>query len=241
VAVATKNKILLFFGTIFLTVAGVASILVYMVTSEIEVNIAHNPNSIETQEANRKLKLFNEALAGKKPGFIRLNQTEINGFLQSRYGKPDKNKANAPVQLVKAGLLLRQTDLTFITWHKVSVFGMEFPVVWQRVVSPLRNKDGWRLSLDEMHLGKLSVPGDYWADVSHYFGSTDAAFEERKVWLASVPTVMISQNEISRTPELRLYTYIPVVRADGDPLAAPENLNTSSTGSTNTLTANLAQ
>jgi len=241
VAVATKSKILLFFVTIFLTVAGAASILVYMLTSDIDVNIAHNPNSIETQEANRKLKVFNEALAGKKPGFIRLNQAEINGFLQSRYAKQDKNKANPPVQLLKAGLLLRQTDLTFITWHKVTILGMDFPVVWQRVVSPQRTKDGWRLSLDEVRVGKISVPGEYWADVSHFLGSADKAFEERKVWLASVPTVMISQNEISRTPELRLYTYIPVIKSEGDPLAAPENLNTSATGSTNTLTANLAQ
>jgi len=137
VAVATKSKILLFFVTIFLTVAGAASILVYMLTSDIDVNIAHNPNSIETQEANRKLKVFNEALAGKKPGFIRLNQAEINGFLQSRYAKQDKNKANPPVQLLKAGLLLRQTDLTFITWHKVTILGMDFPVVVQ---------DHWKLS-----------------------------------------------------------------------------------------------
>src|SRR6185369_10095729 len=141
VAVATKNKIVLFLGMVFLTVAGAACILVYLVTGDIDVNIAHNPNSIEAQEANRKLKLFNEALTAKKPGFIRLNQAEINGFLQSRYGKPDKNKANAPVQLVKAGLLLRQSDLTFITWHKVSVFGMEFSVIWQRVVSPQRSNE----------------------------------------------------------------------------------------------------
>ncbi len=240
-AVATKNKILLSFGMIFLTLAGAACVLVYLLTSDIDVNIAHNPNSLEAQEASRKLKLFNEALMAKKPGFIRLNQAEINGFLQSRYGKPDKNKTNSQVQLVKAGLLLRQSDLTFITWQKVSLFGMEFPVVWQRVVSPQRNKEGWRLSLDEMHLGKISVPGDYWADVSRFLGSADAAFEERKVWLGSVPTAMISLNEISRAPELRLYTYIPVVKSEGDPLAAPENLNTSSTSSTNTLTANLAR
>jgi hypothetical protein len=241
VAVATKNKILLSFGLIFLTLAGAACVLVYLLTGDIDVDIAHNPNSLEAQEASRKLKLFNEALTAKRPGFIRLNQTEINGFLQSHYGKPDKNKGNAPVQLVKAGLLLRQSDITFITWHKVSILGMDFPVVWQRVVSPQRNKEGWRLSLDEMRLGKLSVPGDYWKDVSRFLGPADAAFEERKVWLASVPTAMISLNEISRSPELRLYTYIPVVKAEGDPLAAPENLNTPSVASTNTLTANLAQ
>src|SRR5689334_95447 len=171
---------------VFVTIAGSACVLVYMLTGDIDVNIAHNPNSIEAQEAGRKLKLFNEALTAKKPGFIRLNQAEINGFLQSRYGKPEKNKASAAVQLLKAGLLLRQSDLTFITWHKVAVFGMEFPVVWQRVVSPQRTKDGWRLSLDEMHVGKLTVPGEYWADVSHFLGTTDTSFEERKVWLANV-------------------------------------------------------
>jgi hypothetical protein len=32
-----------------------------------------------------------------------------------------------------------------------------------------------------------------------------------------------------------------VIKSEGDPLAAPENLNTSSAGSTNTLTANLTQ
>jgi hypothetical protein len=241
VAVATKNKILLFFGTVLVAVAGAACVLVYLVTGDIDVNIAHNPNSIEAQEAGRKLKLFNEALTAKKPGFIRLNQAEINGFLQSRYGKPDKSKASAQVQLVKAALLLRQSDLTFITWHKAAVFGMEFSMVWQRVVSPQRTKDGWRLSLDEMHLGKLTVPGEYWADVSHFLGVADTTFEERKMWLANVPTVMISQNEISRSPELRLYTYIPVVKTEGDPTGASDSLNTSSAASTNTLIANLAQ
>ncbi len=234
----TKNKILLSFGMMILMLGVAAGIFSYALLSDVEVNIAQNPNASDSLEAGRKLKLFGEAVAAKKQGFIRLSEAEINAFLHNRY-KSQKNRTNSPVQLVKAGVLLHQTDLTFITWQKLSLFGMEIPVVWQRLVSPQRTSDGWRLSLDEMRIGKITIPGDYWADVSRFLGGSDSAFEERKVWIANVPTVMLSHNEITRAPELRLYTYIPVIKSESDP-AASENLNTSAAGSTNVLTAQLA-
>jgi hypothetical protein len=234
-AVQTKNKIAFMLAMLILTVVGGACFFVYTLLGDIEVNIAQNPNSFETQEANRKLKAFNEAQAANKPGFVRLSEPEINGFLQSRYGKADKSRTNAPIHLIKAGVLLHQNDLTFITWHRVSVFGVDFHVVWQRLVSPQRTAGGWRLSLDEMRVGKLTIPGNYWDDVNHLLGACDAAFQERKVWLANVPTMMISHNEITRAPEIRLYSYVPVIRSEGDS-TAPENLHTSAVSSTNTLT-----
>ena len=235
-ALQTKNKIVVAFGMLVLMVIAAACIFAYTVLGDPEINIAQNKDSFETQEANRKLKVFNEAQTAKKPGFIRLNEAEINGFLQTRYGKPDKKKADAQVQLLKAGVLLHQNDLTFVTWHKISVLGIDLHVVWQRVVSPQRTANGWRLSLDEMRLGKFTVPGTYWDDVSHFLGVCDSAFEERKVWLANIPTVMISHNEVTRAPELRLYTYLPVIRSEGETAPPTENLNTSAVVGSNTLT-----
>jgi hypothetical protein len=233
-AVQRKNKIALMFAMLILTGMTGACVLVYALLGDTEINIAQNANSFDTQEANRKLKAFNEAQAANKPGFVRLSEPEINGFLQSRYGKADKSHTNGPVQLVKTGVLLHQNDLTFVTWHKVSVFGVDFHVVWQRLVSPQRTAGGWRLSLDEMRVGKLTIPGSYWDDVNHLLGACDSAFEERKVWLANIPTMMISHNEITRAPEVRLYSYVPVIRSEGDSTAT-ENLNTSVVASTNTV------
>jgi hypothetical protein len=200
-----------------------------------EITLAQTPNSFDTQEAIRKLKSFNEAQAAKKAGFIRLSEAEINGFLQQRFAKPEKSRTNAPVQLVRAAVLLHQNDLTFVTWQKVSVFGVDLHLVWQRLVSPQRTPGGWRLSLDEMRLGKITIPGNYWDDVNHVLGVSDSAFEDRKVWLANIPTFMISHNEVSRAPELRLYTYVPVIKSETDSVPAAESLNSSAVVSSNTV------
>ncbi len=215
-------------------------VLGFILLGDIDINIPSNGNSFEAQEASRKLKLLGEAQASKKQGFIRLSEAEINGFLQSRYGKPEKNRTNELVRLVKAGVQLHQSDLTFITWHKVSLLGLETTVVWQRLVSPQRTANGWRLSLDEMRVGKATIPGTFWGDAFQILGGSDKTFEERKVWLASMPTVMLSHNEITRAPELRLYTYIPVIKSE-EPSSEPEGVSTSSKSSTNTLAATLAR
>ena len=48
---------------------------------------------------------------------------------------------------------------------------------------------------------------------------------------------MLSRNEITRSPELRLYSYIPAMKQEVDPFES-EQLNASA-GGTNTLSANV--
>jgi hypothetical protein len=240
VAAAAKKRIVLSLGILVLMLGIGVLILGFLLLGDIDLTIAANPNSFEAQEANRKLKLLSDAQAANKQGFVRLSEAEINGFLQNRYGKAEKNRTNEPLKLVKAGVLLHQNDLTFVTWYKAPLLGIELPLVCQRLVTPQRMTNGWRLSLDEVRIGKLPIPRNYWPQISQFLSTADKVFEDKKVWLASLPTVMISHNEINRTPELRLYNYVPVIKPEADPLATPEAVTTSAPSSSNTLSAKLS-
>ena len=64
-----------------------------------------------------------------------------------------------------------------------------------------------------MRVGQLDIPAQYWSKVEELLGRGDALFEERKEWLKSLPLVTLAHNEVSKSPEFRLYTYVPTENA----------------------------
>jgi hypothetical protein len=221
-------------------VLALVCVVYYAVVGEIEIVFAQKPTAADREEAARKLKLLEEAQTNKKNGFIRLNEAEINSLLQARSPKAAKDRGDKQVELLKVGVLLHDNDITFVNWQEVSVIGLHLPIVWQRDLEAERNKNGWRLALRGMRLGKVTIPERFWSEINRFFGITDSAFDERKAWLATLPTVMLSRNEISQKPELRFYTYVPVVKEPGEPLTLSQNSSSTSSSVTNTLTAKLA-
>jgi hypothetical protein len=178
----------------------------YFLTRPLTVDFAERPNSVEAQEANRKLKLLNQAQTSGKQGFVRFSEVEINSFLDGKY----KGAAtNTPLQLVKAGVILGEGKMTFVTWHNATVFGYNLPFVWQRVVKPIKTTNSWNFEVASMRVGQVEIPEGHWASVEKILGATDSLFEERKGWLKSLPMVTLAKNEQSETPEVRLYTYLP--------------------------------
>jgi len=109
--------------------------------------------------------------------------------------------------------MLEPDHATFVTWHKAPVLGMELPIVWQRVVSPVQTTNGWTVKLESMRVGNLDIPEQYWGHVSKLLGEGDNLFEERKNWLKSLPLVTLAQNDVTKNPEFRLYTYVPTENA----------------------------
>lgn len=198
-------------GSLVLVVAvlGTVGSLLYLLTRPLGVDFTQDPNAVEAFEANRKLKLLNEAQTERRQGFIRLSEVEINSFLEGRYNAATSKATNRTVRLVKSGVLLDPRSLTFVTWHRVPVLGFELPFVWQRVVTPTGDTNGWGFRLRAMRVGDLDVPPEYWSRIEAILGSTDAVFDERKDWLRDLPFVSLAQNEQSKSPEFRLYTYVP--------------------------------
>ena len=190
-------------------VVGTVGSLLYLLTRPLDVEFAQDPNAVEAFEANRKLKLLNEAQTERRQGFIRLSEVEINSFLEGRYNAAATKPTNSTVRLVKSGVLLDQGSLTFVTWHRAPVLGFELPFVWQRVVTPTGDTNGWGFRLRAMRVGQLDIPLEYWTRVEQILGGSDALFEERKYWLRKLPFVSLAQNEQSKSPEFRLYTYVP--------------------------------
>ena len=181
----------------------------YLATRQVEVEFAQDPNPLELSEANRKIKLLNEAREANKKGFVRLSEVEINSFMEARFD-PKEAPSSPAVKLVKSAVLLHQTNLTLVTWHKLALFGdFSLPFVWQRTVAPVREGGTVKFEIGEMRLGRIGVPRQAWAQVSSLFGKSDAVYEERRNWLASLPKVALMKNEISFAPELRLFSYDP--------------------------------
>jgi hypothetical protein len=211
-----KKKLLWGTGTIVAVVLGTVGTALYMVTRPLEADFAQEPNAVEAHEDNRKLKLLNDAQTTQKRGFVRLSEVEINSFLEGRYNAGREAQTNSPVKLVKSGVLLAPDRVTFVTWHQAPVFGMNLPIVWQRVVSPTQTTNGWTFSMDSMRVGQLEIPAQYWSRVAAILGSGDALFEDRKAWLKSLPLVTLAHNEVSKSPEFRLYTYVPTEKAKSE-------------------------
>jgi hypothetical protein len=218
--VARNYKKKIFFGFAFLAVLtlGAAGALGFYLTRPLDVDFAQDPNTVEAQEADRKLKLLTEAQSARKQGFVRFSEVEINSFLDGKYRSG--SSTGGPLELVKAGVLLDEGRFSFVTWHRAQVFGLELPFVWQRVVRPSREADGWSFTLESMRIGALNIPEGHWPRVEKFFGATDTIFEERMAWLKSLPLVTLAHNEESKLPEVRLYTYLPEEKSKGNETAS---------------------
>lgn len=216
-ALSLKKKMLWGSAAFAVAVVGTVGSLMYLLTRPLDVDFAQDPNAVEAFEANRKLKLLNEAQTDRRQGFIRLSEVEINSFLEGRYNTGKNPQTNSPIRLVKSGVMLDQRSITFVTWHKAPLLGFELPFVWQRVVTPSSSTNGWDFDLHSMRVGRLDIPYEYWAHVQKVLGGSDSLFEERKSWLRDLPFVSLSQNEQSKSPEFRLYTYLPREKSNATP------------------------
>jgi hypothetical protein len=190
----------------------------YFLTRPLAVAFAAPPNAVEAQEADRKLRLLTEAQSERKQGFVRFSEVEINSFLDGKYRSA--NATNAPVRLVKAGVLLDEGQITVVTWHQAPVFGYNLPFVWQRVVTPVRQTNGWSFAVRSMRVGDVEIPEGHWPRVEQFLGATDALFQERREWLKTLPMVTLARNEESDSPEVRLYTYLPKEKSIGNETAS---------------------
>jgi hypothetical protein len=209
VALSQVKKVLILTTLLTGAIAAAAGSVVYLATRPVQIDWQQDPNKVELYEANRKISLFDEAQSTRRKGFIRLSEVEINSFLQNRFKMVSAADTNALLELKKSAVLLTGTNIQFVAWLEKPVFGYRIPFVWQRSIIPVRENNKWTFAVQEMKIGQLEIPRRFWSQVEAFVGSIDAAFEEKRDWLAQVPSITLSKNELSHFPEVRLYTFLP--------------------------------
>jgi hypothetical protein len=60
-----------------------------------------------------------------------------------------------------------------------------------------------------MRVGKVEIPEMFWPQIDQFFFKSDRCFHGREDWLSRLPAITLTRNELSQSPELRLYTYLP--------------------------------
>ncbi len=182
----------------------------YQVTRDVDTDWADAPNSVDALEARRKLRLFQEAQKVSRRGFIRLSEVELNSYLEKNYSADSASaQTNAPARngLRQSLVALNVPEVTFYCWVRKKMIGFSVDFVWQRTVRLERTADHWVFPVQSMQVGKLEIQPRCWPFVNRFLGGADQAFSKQFDWLAHLPGLEIAENELSRRPELRLYTY----------------------------------
>jgi hypothetical protein len=199
-----------------LSVAGTVGLLAlgysyFAITAEVDLSSFTKPNELDAKEAGRKLKLYQDALAISRRGFIRLSEIEINSYLHQHYFAEDKSKAtNAPEaspHLLAGRVELSNGGLVWYCWVRKNWFGRPFDLFWERVFELNQAQDRWSFQPRAMRLGRLEMPSGAWTLVQRQLGAVDHIFTNQVEWLARLPTLEIKTNEASIKPEFRLFTY----------------------------------
>jgi hypothetical protein len=198
---------LVFFGV----AGGGAGVLLYLVTVPVEPLRAGAPDPLAANEANRKLKRFEEAQKTGQRGYIHLSAVELNSLLEDRYLAPIK-KRDEPVaprgcQLLKARVALASNGGTWYAWVRKQWLGHAWDLAWQRTGRLRQATNQWRFEVSGMRLGKLNIPSRFWPQVQGWLAEADQELAPRLDWLAHLPAMEVVTNELQKIPELKLYNY----------------------------------
>jgi hypothetical protein len=185
--------------------------LFFQITADIEPDVRHQPNELDAKEADRKLKIYVEALQDSRRGFIRLSEVELNSYIQQQYFSEAKiGETNGPIpktHLLKSQVGLFSEEITWSYWLQRKVLGKAVDLYWQRAIELSGKPKQWVFQTKAMRVGKVEVPPRFWEFVQRQLGDSDMIFSNRFDWLVRLPTLEIKTNDLTSSAELRLYTY----------------------------------
>jgi hypothetical protein len=166
-------------------------------------------NTVEAKEAARKLKLLNDGVAAGKKGFVRLSQIEVNSYLMG-LGSSSTNEGR--VHLTDVKVELTKSNFTLVSFGNVKVLRWPVPIAMQREFRITQEgTNQWAFPLDEVRVGDVKIPRQLWPYLAQLARRLDEPLGERLMWATNLPSLRIARNESTRDPELRLYTYKPVL------------------------------
>lgn len=179
----------------------------FKLTRGIDPQWAQDPNPVEGFYANSKIRrLSNET--SRAGGYVRLSEVEINSYLQDKV-RSFTNSGPSSVVLDQAAILLGEKDLTFVCWTRANFLGLELPLVYQRFYKPGETNSLAALQLESIRIGELDIPKVLWAEAESFFATMDTRFQDGKRWIAGLPAIQLTRNELTKNPEVRLYNFQP--------------------------------
>lgn len=172
------------------------------------------PTAVEDSEARRKIKLYEKSLAGAQQGFVRFSPSELNAFLTSITTNAQMS-ADAPLRLKRAAIDITRTNITYSALTERRIFNQPIDIIVQRGFHVVqRGTNHWDLPLDWIKIGHLEVPQKYWRKMTPIVKPIDEALAAHFKWATNIPAMLVTKNDLSQRPELRLYTFKPIPASD---------------------------
>jgi hypothetical protein len=213
ISVRTKRALFVL-GFLFVIVFVACLSFAFLVSRDVPFDWEH-ANVVEARLAQSKLRFYDEAVRNGDQGYIRLSELEINSylkhFLTNSPGTNAEPKAATSTKLHQVGVSLTKTNLILYSWGERRFAGLlPLRFVLQREFA-LRtaNSKHWEFPPHSMHVGNLEVAPKYWHYLQPTIDELDAPLADRFSWITNVQAVLVTKNELSQRPELRLYNYNP--------------------------------
>lgn len=215
----TFKRVLVVFVLLVLVLLGGAVYLAAQLTASVPIEFRQDTNAVEAREANRKLRLLDEAIKAWRPGFVRLSEVEINSHIREKF-----NGTNAPAgeghwRLIRSGVLLGNSRVTFVNWLSRPVFNHEVPIVWQRVFRMVEGQAGLPFVLESMRIGQVPIPEKFWPQANEWLSVNDRIFAERQEWMAQLPKIALARSETGKETEFRLFSRVPGTNEQSAPVS----------------------
>lgn len=205
------KRLLLISGMLFLGAGLVVGFIVIQALGRVDPVKTASLNSVEAEDASRKMRRFEESLTSSRQGYIRLNEVELNSILESRLlpalkAGHSEPKADSP-QLLRGLVGLQEEGMTWYYWVNVPWAGRDFQFVLQHAVRLCRQNEQWKFETTAMRVGRLAIPQRFWSKIEQPSGAVYNELSKPYQWLLNVPALDLTTNQFNRKPELCLYNY----------------------------------
>lgn len=172
------------------------------------------PTSVEDAEVRRKIKLYDTSISRAQHGFVRFSPSEINAFLTSISTNAPLS-TNSFLALKRVGIDITRTNITFSSLAERRVFNYPVRVIIQRGFHVHQlGTNHWDLPMDWLKVGHIEVPKKHWHRLSQFIRPLDQPLMPHLVWATNIEAMLVTKNDLSQRPELRLYTYKPIPPGD---------------------------
>jgi hypothetical protein len=198
---------------LFAVVIVAVLVLAYMVSRDVAFDW-QNPNVVEATHFKEKLSRYENAMSNGQHGFVRFSQLEINSYI--RHSMTNGTDTNAPgLHLTRLAVELKDTNLMVLSWGEYRVLNMPLKFVVQRSFSiQQEGANSWELPMQTFKVGEVEVPRNCWDSVSSFLEPMDQPAKESFAWRTNIQALLVTRNNLSQRPELRLYTYKPISPED---------------------------
>jgi hypothetical protein len=206
------KRVSLVIGLLFVALFVGALVGAYMLSRDIHFDLG-NPNVVEANNFRKKLRRYETAITNGTHGYVKFSQVEINSFIGRTM--TNSTETGSGMHLRRMAVGLTDTNLMLYSWGEYRVANMPLKFVVQRGFT-IRQEgtNQWEAPMDSLKIGEVEVPENWWPRLAAILEPLDQPVKDKFAWTTNIPALMVKKNELSKKPELTLYTYKPIPDED---------------------------